>query len=625
MRAGWAAGLLALAWSQLAGAQAVPLVPIDAPDSGPAAAPPRVSVPTDAGAPTPPQVLIIRIDAGAPEPLDAGAQPPAVPLVTPPPELDAGLPPEPDAGVPEAPPQQTTIVIIADAGAPQPEAGGSPAAPDAGPALAAAPDAGKPPERPSENAAFVKGELSELLGANRIAVQTTRVGVDIGVSRISGIIYALLEPRLDLHLGDFGLGLAAPLNLELYDTHVDPNAKGALKFIGTRNAGSFRKEDYQSPRDYARLLQYLTYGHKEDHLYVDVGQIYAHSIGHGEIMRRYQPDIDLDVVRIAAEVDAYDDYGGAELLTNDLLSANLLGGLVFVKPLSFVSEDAMARSLSIGFTYAADRTAPSALNINHGFPGSGLNGCDCRPVLVKDGSRFVLDAQRHPVSLLGLDAELKVFKTDDLDIKPDVDFSHLMNGDSGFTLGVLGRFNFGGSPLTPTQALRLVLEGRALGDRYVPEYFDTFYEVDKYIYLARPQPAGSAPITKEQAVLQGFGSRVGYYAEASYGIRGWIGATVALEGDTGGPAKNLVIHAELPKLFVIQFFGSYYKRGFTSFSTLGQLDQDSVALAGARVELLPILYINARAYQTFQLDAEDTHVYQTTRGIEGDVELGWQF
>jgi hypothetical protein len=50
-----------------------------------------------------------------------------------------------------------------------------------------------------------------------------------------------------------------------------------------------------------------------------------------------------------------------------------------------------------------------------------------------------------------------------------------------------------------------------------------------------------------------------------------------------------------------------------------------VALAGARLEVLPVLYLNARAYQTFALETSDTHVFRTVRGVEGDVELGFQF
>ena len=632
----WWAMVVAIAalWSDglaHAAGEAIPLVPVDGSNATPAPAPTS----------TTPQVIIIHIDAGQPaQPVPQPAPVETIPLVAPPPEPDAG--PKVilviDAGPPE--PAQPLYVdagsflgVVADAGSSAPPAPPPPT--DAGSAIASNnADAGTttaaPPE--PENSNFVKGELSQFLGATKIAVQSTRVGIGLGVSRIDNIIYALVEPRFDLHMMGFGLGLQVPLNLEVYNTHLDPNAPpGTIKFIGTKNFGHVRTEDFTTARDYARVLQYLTYGKKEDHIYVDIGQIYAQSLGHGEIMRRYQPNIDVDVVRIGAEVDAYNDYGGVELVTNDVMSADIFGGLAFVKPLSFVTDNSIARSLSIGFTYATNRDAPNELTIKS-FPGSGLNGCDCRPVLVAapgtdptNPQRFELEHTSIPASLYGVDAELKVFRSSDIDIKPYVDFSHLVNGDSGATLGILGRFNFLGSPVTPTQAVRVVAEARYLGNRYRPEYFDTFYEVDKYIFLDSPKANSGVPVTQYQAVLAGMGTRAGYYLEGSYSVVNWVSATVALEGDSSGPAKNLVLHAELPKLFIVQAFASYYKRGFTNFTTLSQLDQSSVAYAGARIEILPILYVNAQAYQAFQLDSDNTHTYQTTRGLEGDVELGWQF
>ena len=627
-----------------AAGEAIPLVPVDTSDAGaPSPQPTPSPIPEPTATPQP-NVIIVHIDAGTPPQQPAPVE--AIPLVAPPPEPDAGpktLIVIVDAGPIEAPHVEyvdagSLLGSVADAGssAPTPTqaATPTPAPVDAGAAIASVADAGAVTPAPvePENSNFVKGELSQFLGATKIAVQTTRVGVGLGVSRIDNIIYALVEPRFDLHMMGFGLGLQVPLNLEVYNTHLDPNAPpGTIKFIGTQNFGHLRTEDYTTARDYARVLQYLTYGKKEDHLYVDIGQIYAQSLGHGEIMRRYQPNIDVDVVRIGAEVDAYNDYGGVELVTNDVMSGDIFGGLAFVKPLSFVSDNALARSLSVGFTYATNRDAPDDLTIKQ-FPGSGLNGCDCRPVLVgapgtdpTNPQRFELEHTSIPVSLYGVDAELKVLRTDDIDIKPYVDFSHLVNGDSGLTLGVLGRFNFLGSPVTPTQAIRVVAEARYLGDRYRPEYFDTFYEVDKYIFLDSPKANSGVPMTQYQAVLAGLGNRAGYYLEASYAVVNWVSATVALEGDSSGPAKNLVLHAELPKLFIVQAFASYYKRGFTNFTTLSQLDQNSIAYAGARIEILPILYVNAQAYQAFQLDVDNTHTYQTTRGLEGDVELGWQF
>ena len=59
---------------------------------------------------------------------------------------------------------------------------------------------------------FVKGDLSTLLGADRLVDKFNRVGVSLGVNVINGIYYALVEPQLDLHLFgvNFGLGTCSP-------------------------------------------------------------------------------------------------------------------------------------------------------------------------------------------------------------------------------------------------------------------------------------------------------------------------------------------------------------------------------------------------------------------------------
>src|SRR5207249_406247 len=159
--------------------------------------------------------------------------------------------------------------------------------------------------------------------------------------------------------------------------------------------------------------------------------------------------------------------------------------------------------------------------------------------------------------------------------------------------GALGRFNFGDDIV---QALRTVVEVRQLGSRYVPGYFDTFYEVERWMM---PAPKGTAVTdlkTKFEDVMAGRPQRFGYYLEQSYGIRGRIGLTLALEGTTQLGEKNFIAHLEVPAVDFLQFFGSYYKRGFTDFGKLTELDEQAIIFAGARLRLLPILAINARAF-----------------------------
>lgn len=400
-------------------------------------------------------------------------------------------------------------------------------------------------ERRDGKPEFVKGELSVYLGSDRLTVKNTRVGVSAGLDRFEDAFYALVEPMVDLRFldGKLGIGVGVPLRFEIVSFAGNPPALFA-------NAGRFRVEDYDQVHDFGRVLKYVTFGRKEDNVYVSAGQRYASSVGHGAITRRYSPSIDLDYPRASAEVDMYNDSGGFELMTNDLLEWNQVAGLAFLKPLSFFKpQNLLARTFSIGVTGGLDWKAPSALS-------------DLPNQRVTQANRLAVTAWK-PVKLIGFDAEVKIVKTDAIDLKPYVDYSMLLDGDGGFTAGMLGRFNVGTGTV---HAFRVVAEARFLGNRYVPSYFDTFYEVDRMAYLNRDfREAGASTavyLPKQAFVLErGLGQRFGYYVEASWGIRNAVALTLAFEGTSNAPAKNFVAHLELPVLSFFQLFGSYYLRG----------------------------------------------------------------
>lgn len=470
-------------------------------------------------------------------------------------------------------------------------------------------------EPPAPTGGFVKGELSVYLGSDRLVVKNNRIGVSAGLDRFETAFYLLVEPLVDLRFldGKLGLGFGVPLRLELVNFATDPATGSPLL---TKRLGRLRTEDWDSLHDFGRVLKYVTWGRKEDNLYISAGQRYASSIGHGALVRRYAPNIDIDYPRASAQVDAYNDFGGFELFTNDLLEWNTLAGIAFVKPLSFLkSENLLAKSLSVGVSGATDWRAPYQLTTD---PMTGLRQVDGQGRLL---------SQARPVGLIGIDAEVKVVKTRHVDIKPYVDYSMLLGGDGGFTAGVLGRFNVGTDIVN---AFRVVGEFRVLGSRYLPSYFDTFYEIERFIFSSEEVPGQAArlALTRQQYVMErGLGQRLGYYVEASWGIPGKVGLTLAAEGVSNAPNTNLIAHLEVPVLDFVQVFGSYYKRGITNAAAIFRIDPlvpDTVFYAGARLKILPFLFVNGRAYQTFRLNPE-VRRYDSQLGFVVDVEVGYEF
>ena len=91
---------------------------------------------------------------------------------------------------------------------------------------------------------------------------------------------------------------------------------------------------------------------------------------------------------------------------------------------------------------------------------------------------------------------MKIVKTENVDIKPFIDFSWMMpsapdvsilspdgstlspQDGNGFTAGLLGRFNYGDDVV---HAIRIIGEFRSFSATYLPGYFDTFYEIQKYV------------------------------------------------------------------------------------------------------------------------------------------------
>jgi hypothetical protein len=488
---------------------------------------------------------------------------------------------------------------------------------------------------------FVKGELADFIGSNKLVTKNNRVGVRLGYRQLDLAHYATINPEADFRIWKIQFGLGVPMALEIFNGAWDESKSEP---IGFGNAGSFRTEDWNERSEYVRFIRYLKFGKKEDNIFFNLSQFSSTTIGHGPMMRRYSVNLDPDSTRLSAELDMYNDYAGFEFVVNSITDADLFGAIAFVKPLSFFMDHYIARSLSIGVTYMADRHAPVTLktqtdpSINHYF-------------LVGTGRPEVLtSAFLHG---LGVDMEIKLLKTKNVDLKPYVDYSWYMpaspdggslpepEGGGGFTLGLLGRFNFGEDPI---QAVRAVVEFRSFSSNYLPGYFDTFYEVQKFIANRRYKEYASSvnrlPPTKFQDIFidrKGGDRRLGFYLEFNYSLVEYFTLTLALEGSNANSANNLLVHVEVPATDWFQFFASYHHRAMDSLGDLFSSGAgDRIAFAAARVKVVPFIFLNFRYHYTFELreDYADLNndgfeqfyrFYEAAHGWMADIEFGWEF
>ncbi len=487
---------------------------------------------------------------------------------------------------------------------------------------------------------FVKGELGDFIGANTLLAKNMRAGLRLGYRQLDLKHYFTLNPEADLRIWKFEFGLGLPLALELFDGAWDA-ARAAP--TGFTNAGAFRSEDWNEADEYVRFLRYLRFGKKEDRLFLHLSQSASTTIGHGPLMRRYNVNIDPDSTRLAGELDMYNDYGGFEFVTNSLVHWNLLGMIAFVKPLSWFLDSDRAKSLSLGLSYVVDRQAPVTVKT--------MSSPTTNPffLLGTDRPNAELGAR---LQAMGVDLEFKLLKTRQIDIKPFIDYSWFMpatpaggefvpSGGGGLTLGVLGRFNFGHRPV---QALRAILEFRSFSACYLPGYFDTFYEVQKFVahnrYRESASNSASLPPTKFQDVFvdrKGSDRHLGFYLELSYALVDLLSVSLALEGSDAASGNNFLAHLEVPALDWLKFFASYHHRSGNRLVDLLTAESGSrMAFASARLTVLPFLFFNLRYHYTFELREEfqdltgdgleqRTRLYHASHGWLADLELGWEF
>lgn len=528
---------------------------------------------------------------------------------------------------------------------------------------------------------FLKGELTRF-GDVQITNQRSSFGVGIGAAALDDALFLQLRPDLNVHWGPFSLGLGTPLRFEILDlSHLslnDPSSAGTV-FAET---GRFRTEDWDQLEDFFRPLRFLRWGKKEERLYVDVNRVHPVTLGHGQLVRRYNPNLDIDEDNLMVAADGYTDVGGVELIAGPLPLPRLVGGLFFVKPLGgFVgSDNVLGKSWSIGITAVSDLNAPTVLD-------GRANPADGRAQLAVDSSgQFLWSGRNNPigdtVQGVGLDTEVKVLKLDIVDIKLYADWSQLFFpadhspaqafnafSSGGATVGGLVRMSFGQTPVRPIEAeseevkagrapremkaahaMRIRVEGRTFDPRYLPSYFNTMYEVDRLQFGTVEHGARASLPTKiaSLAAQEGEPWRLGTYLEASYSWIDAVGATVVYEdalalGLASQPVRgrNLAIHLETTGWGFLQLFASYHYRNFDDFNGLFTFATDNEILyGGGRIELLPILFINAGVQRAFRLGfteddverVEDSHGRRySSVGLENvwagtlDVELGWQF
>jgi len=575
------------------------------------------------------------------QPGDAARQPEQAPPPKAPPAPAAAVPPTaPDEPVPAPTPAPTPSPVpeAAPVAIPPTETAPAPAA-----AKPETPDPVKPSEEPAakqKSGRFIEGELANV-GAIGLVPWENQVGVVIGPERIGDIYYASITPSINYttELGNRPLAMTfgIPIRLELNDTR--PSTKSDPH--GWSHIGRIRPQDWDQVSDFAQFIRGIQYGGKEEHVYLDINAFKASSIGHGTILKRYNPNLNLNSRQVSAQLDAFGDYGGIETYINNVTGPNVLGGLVFAKPLSFIDSSNYAmRSFSLGATIAADIDAPLRNKLD--YSDVDKDGRRANEFLINQKTfqpRYIPST----VVAYGADAEVKLVDTGEIDWKTYVDYSVLASGlptdtkqnlwsnvptrglqSGGLTWGHLLRLNIGENT---KHALRVRAEVRRYDRNYLPSYFDVMYEIQRVQYAIGSRTANPNG-TKLQQILgrnPDGGKVFGLYFEASWKIEELFAVAVAVETNDTMPDNNFFIHLEVPRYKNFQFLATLHRR---SVDTAGGLfafkatNRDILIVKG-RYRLTDNIHINAEALTPYGIGPDS--FFANTLDFNVNAEFGFGY
>ena len=264
----------------------------------------------------------------------------------------------------------------------------------------------------------------------------------LGLNWIDGKPYYRVSFRPEISFSDIGVGL---------DLNLDFDSEGKL-----------RTENFNETSDYLSIIRYIRYGLKNDPVFIKVGALDYYTLGHGSIMQHYNNSPTYDNRRIGLVADI--DFGkfGVESIMGSFSPAGVFGLRGYVRPLQFTpaGDIPIIGNLEVGVSYVSD------LNKNAGILDGTYN---------KNLQEFNTTIDKGAISIIGFDLGLPLLKSSVTDITLYTDYSKIINFGSGIATGIMFDFN-----LSSMLTINAKLERRFNNGKYIPAYFNSFYEVERF-------------------------------------------------------------------------------------------------------------------------------------------------
>ncbi|MEN2998792.1 MAG: hypothetical protein ABDH28_07150 [Brevinematia bacterium] len=262
-------------------------------------------------------------------------------------------------------------------------------------------------------------------------------GFSFGTVVINGVTYFQIKGQPEFSFGKFGAGLDI-----------------SLEFDGNWN---LRMSEWNSWQAILSKIKYIRWSSKGDKpVYFKIGQIEDAVIGNGFVMYGYNNNLNYpNVKKFGISFDLDLDYVGIETFVDNIFDFDIIGLRLFSRPL-YNSGIPVLDNFEIGVSGVMDLdpfNPPPPQEAPYQFSDS--------------------EASTNKVFILGVDSELPLIALDPVfNMKWYADFAYIYNKGTGESTGVKGSI---------MSFIPYRLEVRYLQPKFLPSFFDSLYEGERYI------------------------------------------------------------------------------------------------------------------------------------------------
>jgi len=426
------------------------------------------------------------------------------------------------------------------------------------------------------SSAFAQKSLATMTGKQ----DPSSIAGGLGLTWINGQEYYLVNIAPDLAFGNFGVGLDINLLIGSTDHKI-------------------RKVGFDSTAyDYLRMIRYLRWGHKGDDVYARVGTLDYAQLGHGFIMYLYNNSPSYDARRLGSEFDLSFGKYGLETVYGDFGRLGVVGVRAHVDPLKFttIGSVPVLGGLELGATWAGDLRRDSkdtGYTVANGVPTASNTG---------------------GIDIVGADIGFPLVRVPTVSSTLYADYAKILSFGSGEAVGL--QTDFSGLGLVN---IFTKFERRWTGEEFIANYFDTFYELDRY------NLAGTVFSSKAQMLENVTSAEPGFFGDLTFAILGKLqirGTYSKLDKvDTSGTLHIGTSTGSMIPIFIVD--AGYDKKYIKNSKDVFTLDQRSLLYASIGYKPYPFMIVSMLYTWTFEpvVDANGNTYFTTQKRVEPKVSL----